>query len=101
MGKLTLVGQAVPLHQREPVGVSLPQRLAQQPAQRRVQLAGDNLAPAFEEFGGQGARARADLENKVPLAHARRVHQAPDQVVVDQEVLPERLLRGEPARLEQ
>lgn len=60
-----------------------------------IEFAGDDPDIADEQFVGQDARAGADFEGDFALLNARNVDEFSDKVVIDEEILAKRLLRGE------
>src|SRR6185503_4691559 len=73
------------------------ERLAQARLERTVELDGVHVGDAVGEVGRQYAEARADLEHDVPWFELGQPADHAEQVLVDQEVLAELLLRGGPA----
>jgi len=59
-----------------------------------VEFAGDDADVAGEQFVGQDAGAGTDFEGGFARLNARNVDEFSDKVVVDEEILAERLLGG-------
>jgi len=60
-----------------------------------IEFAGDDADVAGEQFVGQDAGAGADFEGDFVFLNAGNIHEFPDKVVIDKEILAKRLLRGE------
>lgn len=102
-GERALVLEAVAFDQRETgseFGMS-PEAFAIERGEAGVELAGDDVAATREEFFRERSGAGADLKNEVSGADAAGIHELADEVVVDEEVLTERLLGREAPGIEE
>ena len=94
-----LAGQGVGAH--DPHVGQAGRRRARQRDHGRVDVDGHHRRPRGGHQGGHRAGTRADLQHHVVRAHAGRLHDQVVDVQVDQEVLPEPVLRRHPALGEQ
>ena len=91
--------QGVSHHEGETTGAA-GAGLGENPLELAVRLDGAHGGRAGEKRHGEGADARPHLEHHVILADLREVEDAGDDAVVDEEVLAETVLRGEPEAVE-
>ena len=92
----TLAVEAVALHERE-AGIRR-EVLTQVRGEVPIELDRHQLGAAREDLLAHRARAGADLDHERSLADAAGVDELSEQVVVDEEVLPEAVLGRESAR---
>ena len=91
------------MHEGEPSRVRgiVTDRLGKDRREFIIEFAGHHPAAAGEQFLGHRSRARAYLKDHIARSDTRSIDELANQVVIDQEVLPERPLGPQPARLEQ